>query len=485
MVRHRHAEDARQQQLIRERRQRDEEEAGERRPRGRGWGERQKPFVISSLRHMQTPASDPILFYCHCAWGPPPPRADVPRALRRDHAVAGRPHDRDQRRRARAAARLAALAPRLLGTTLSFVEGSLAAAAGADHDTHPPHANLVHISPLPMTLGVAGLSMLVSAAGADCAGTDRPGRRAGGRFLDSVHRRHRRRRHHVPSPQRRVRQEVPARDDGVGLRLRGRRWRRLAGRRSSSSRWTGPAGRGRKCFPRSTGTTATGPSPTSRARRGSRSRCTGSASRPRTSTTTATPTSTSRRSARAACSATTGAAASKTSPRRPASATPGSRRAPLWFDYDRDGRLDLFVARYVEWSIEKDLFCSLNGRTKSYCTPESYKGQSPVLYRNKGDGTFENVTQEGRARRSGDQDARRRADRLRRRRPARRVRRQRHAAEPAVPQQGGRHVRRRRRDGGRRVQRGGRRARRHGRGRRGLRRLGTRRASSSATSRTR
>jgi hypothetical protein len=71
---------------------------------------------------------------------------------------------------------------------------------------------------------------------------------------------------------------------------------------------------------------------------------------------------------------------------------PGFSTSALWFDYDRDGRLDLFVGRYVEWSIEKDLFCSLNGRTKSYCTPESYKGQSPVLYRNKGDGTFENVT---------------------------------------------------------------------------------------------
>jgi hypothetical protein len=73
-------------------------------------------------------------------------------------------------------------------------------------------------------------------------------------------------------------------------------------------------------------------------------------------------------------------------------ADPGFSTSAAWFDYDRDGRLDLFVARYVEWSIETDLFCSLNGRAKSYCTPESYKGQSPVLYRNKGDGTFENVT---------------------------------------------------------------------------------------------
>jgi enediyne biosynthesis protein E4 len=71
---------------------------------------------------------------------------------------------------------------------------------------------------------------------------------------------------------------------------------------------------------------------------------------------------------------------------------PGFSTSALWFDYDRDGRLDLFVARYVEWSIKTDLFCSLNGRAKSYCTPESYKGQSPALYRNKGDGTFENVT---------------------------------------------------------------------------------------------
>ena len=77
----------------------------------------------------------------------------------------------------------------------------------------------------------------------------------------------------------------------------------------------------------------------------------------------------------------------------------GFSTSALWFDYDNDGKLDLFVARYVEWSIEKDLFCTLDGKAKSYCTPESYNGQSPVLYRNRGDGTFEDVT-----RRAGLQD---------------------------------------------------------------------------------
>lgn len=71
---------------------------------------------------------------------------------------------------------------------------------------------------------------------------------------------------------------------------------------------------------------------------------------------------------------------------------PGFSTSAAWFDYDLDGRLDLFVANYVEWTIGADLFCTLDGRNKSYCTPESYKGQSSTLYRNKGDGAFENVT---------------------------------------------------------------------------------------------
>ena len=71
---------------------------------------------------------------------------------------------------------------------------------------------------------------------------------------------------------------------------------------------------------------------------------------------------------------------------------PGFSTSALWFDYDRDGHLDLFVANYVTWTPETDLFCTLDGETKSYCTPESYPGQSARLYRNRGDGTFEDVT---------------------------------------------------------------------------------------------
>jgi hypothetical protein len=72
---------------------------------------------------------------------------------------------------------------------------------------------------------------------------------------------------------------------------------------------------------------------------------------------------------------------------------PGFSTSAAWFDYDKDGKLDLFVCNYVEWSIEKDQTCTLDGKNKSYCTPQSYKGQSATLYKNRGNGTFENVTQ--------------------------------------------------------------------------------------------
>ncbi|MEP6536962.1 MAG: CRTAC1 family protein [Bryobacteraceae bacterium] len=65
----------------------------------------------------------------------------------------------------------------------------------------------------------------------------------------------------------------------------------------------------------------------------------------------------------------------------------------VWFDYDRDGKVDLFVANYVQWTQKGDLWCSMDGATKSYCTPESYKGTSSRLFHNAGNGKFEDVTQ--------------------------------------------------------------------------------------------
>ena len=64
-----------------------------------------------------------------------------------------------------------------------------------------------------------------------------------------------------------------------------------------------------------------------------------------------------------------------------------------WVDYDKDGKLDLVVGNYVQWSPETDLYCTMDGKSKSYCTPESYKGTSVRLWHNNGNGTFSDVTQ--------------------------------------------------------------------------------------------
>jgi enediyne biosynthesis protein E4 len=62
-----------------------------------------------------------------------------------------------------------------------------------------------------------------------------------------------------------------------------------------------------------------------------------------------------------------------------------------WLDYDRDGKADLFVANYIEWTPATDLWCSMDGSTKSYCTPESSKGAPSRLFHNLGNGRFEEV----------------------------------------------------------------------------------------------
>ena len=71
----------------------------------------------------------------------------------------------------------------------------------------------------------------------------------------------------------------------------------------------------------------------------------------------------------------------------------GLSTSALWFDYDCDGHLDLFVCNYVRWTPEFDVFCnSVDGKHKSYCTPEAFHGTTCWLFRNRGDGTFEDVT---------------------------------------------------------------------------------------------
>ncbi|MDE0085481.1 MAG: CRTAC1 family protein [Candidatus Poribacteria bacterium] len=71
---------------------------------------------------------------------------------------------------------------------------------------------------------------------------------------------------------------------------------------------------------------------------------------------------------------------------------PGFGTSCAWFDYNLDGLLDIYVANYVEWSIETDIFCTLDGKNKSYCTPESYTGQASKLFENRGNGTFVDVS---------------------------------------------------------------------------------------------
>ena len=64
-----------------------------------------------------------------------------------------------------------------------------------------------------------------------------------------------------------------------------------------------------------------------------------------------------------------------------------------WLDYDKDGRLDLFVVNYVQWSPETNRYCGDQARgVRIYCHPRFFQGLPNRLYRNRGDGTFEDVS---------------------------------------------------------------------------------------------
>jgi enediyne biosynthesis protein E4 len=65
-----------------------------------------------------------------------------------------------------------------------------------------------------------------------------------------------------------------------------------------------------------------------------------------------------------------------------------------WLDFNNDGLLDLFVVNYCKWEVNKDPICALSGDVRGYCHPKYYAPLHNTLYRNNGDGTFTDVSEE-------------------------------------------------------------------------------------------
>lgn len=72
----------------------------------------------------------------------------------------------------------------------------------------------------------------------------------------------------------------------------------------------------------------------------------------------------------------------------------GWATSAVFADFDGDGVLDVFIGQYVNWTPETDLFCALDGKNKSYCTPERYPGTSSRLFKGEGNGRFREITKE-------------------------------------------------------------------------------------------
>ncbi|HVG18759.1 MAG TPA: VCBS repeat-containing protein, partial [Blastocatellia bacterium] len=80
--------------------------------------------------------------------------------------------------------------------------------------------------------------------------------------------------------------------------------------------------------------------------------------------------------------------------RRAGVAASGWCTSAAWLDYDRDGRLDLFIARYMEWDFERgSIYCGdTRPGHRAYCHPDNFKGAANLLYHQKADGSFEDVS---------------------------------------------------------------------------------------------
>ena len=120
---------------------------------------------------------------------------------------------------------------------------------------------------------------------------------------------------------------------------------------------------------------------------------TGWASPPATTTTTAGPDLYVTTGARTRCGANNGDGTFSDASEKTGTGDPGWGTSASFVDYDRDGKLDLYVANYLRFDYSLHVFCPSPSSTTDYCGPAAFDGQSDRLYRNRGDGSFEDVSE--------------------------------------------------------------------------------------------